>query len=140
MGGGERDLFERFSPANSAEEGRAFFQRRQALFVKTMFFGFVALLVIVAVTLRAGTRATLTLPSGNLLAVTTAALAYIVMFCVFAYVDIAWDSRSTLFLGTCIALCANIARLWEQEHPGAAVSAESPPDEIDSPVSASRAS
>jgi len=41
------ELFARFSPASSAEEGRAFFQRRLALFTKTMFFAFVALLVFV---------------------------------------------------------------------------------------------
>ena len=44
-GGNAADLFARFSPASSAEEGRAFFQRRLALFMKTMFFAYVALLV-----------------------------------------------------------------------------------------------
>ncbi|NNE11577.1 MAG: O-antigen ligase family protein [Ilumatobacter sp.] len=87
------------------------------IWLKTGYLGFVTLLVIVAFTLRAGTRATLALPSGNLLAVTIAGLGYVVMFLVFAFVDIAWDSRSTLFLGACIALCANVVRLWESEHP-----------------------
>jgi hypothetical protein len=87
------------------------------IWLKTGYIGFVTLLVIVAFTVRAGTRAALALPTGNLLAATIAALGYVVMFLVFAFVDIAWDPRSTLFLGACIALCANIVRLWEQEQP-----------------------
>ena len=35
----------------------------------------------------------LTLPTGTTLAVTTAAVSYIVMYFVFAYVDIVWDTR-----------------------------------------------
>lgn len=108
------------------------------IWLKTGYLGFVTLLVIVAFTLRAGTRAAMILPRGNVLAVTIAALAYIVMFLVFAYVDIAWDSRSTLFLGTCIALCANIVRLWEHEQSGDVAPREAPPDEIGSPVRASQ--
>lgn len=95
------------------------------IWLKTGYLGFVTLLVIVAFTLRAGTRAALTLPSGNLLAVTIASLGYVVMFLVFAFVDIAWDPRSTLFLGACMAMCANVVRLWEREQPDIDVAEES---------------
>ena len=36
-------------------------------------------------------------------------VGYVVMFLVFAYVDIAWDLRSTVFLGVAFALCADFA-------------------------------
>ena len=32
------------------------------------------------------------------------------MFLVFAYVDIAWDPRSTVFLGLSMALCADFVQ------------------------------
>ncbi|HWL42374.1 MAG TPA: O-antigen ligase family protein [Ilumatobacter sp.] len=85
------------------------------VWLKTGYLGFVSLLVMIALTLRAGLRAALTVPSGNQLAITVAALGYVAMYFVFAYVDIAWDARSTLFLASCMAACANMARLSTAE-------------------------
>ena len=75
------------------------------------YIGFVTLLFLIAATIRAGTRASLRLPSGDELGVTVAALAFIVMFSVFAFVDIVWDARCCLFLAVSIATCANMLRL-----------------------------
>ena len=75
------------------------------------FVGFATLLFLIAAALRAGTRASLRLPKGDALAVTVAALAFVLMFFVFAYVDIAWDPRSCVFLAVCMATCANMLRL-----------------------------
>ena len=79
------------------------------------YVGFVVLLFLIAAALRAGTRASLRLPTGDALAVTVGALAFIVMFFVFAFVDIAWDPRCCLFLAVCMATCANILRLSQRE-------------------------
>jgi hypothetical protein len=81
------------------------------IWLKMGYVGFVALLFLIAATLRAGTRASLALPSGDALAVTVGALAFIVMFFVFAYVDIAWGPRTCLFLAVCMATCVNMPRL-----------------------------
>jgi hypothetical protein len=37
-------------------------------------------------------------------------LSYVVMFLVFAYVDIAWDGRSTVVLALAMALCADFVQ------------------------------
>lgn len=81
------------------------------IWLKTGYVGFVTLLFVVASTLRLGIRAALRSPTGDHLAVTIAALAYVVMYTVFAYVDIAWEARSTVFLGICMATCANMERV-----------------------------
>jgi O-antigen ligase len=83
------------------------------IWLKVGYFGFLVLFFIIAATIRAGTRAAMRLPSGNALAVTVAALAFVVMFPVFASVDIAWDPKSCLFLAVCIATCTNVLRLAE---------------------------
>jgi len=85
------------------------------VWLKLGYLGFVALLFLVAAALRAGTRASLQLPSGDALAVTVGALVYIVMFFVFAYVDIVWQARTCVFLAVCMATCANMARLARAE-------------------------
>lgn len=85
------------------------------VWLKTGYLGFVSLLVMIALTLRAGMRAALTIPSGNQLAVTVASLGYVAMYFVFAYVDISWDARSTLFLATSMAACVNMGRLSADE-------------------------
>lgn len=85
------------------------------IWLKMGYAGIVVLLFTLAAALRAGTRAALRLPSGNTLAVTVAAMAFVVMFMVFAYVDIVWKAQSGVFLGVCLATCANILRLAQNE-------------------------
>ena len=87
------------------------------IWLKVGYLGFVAFLFLVAAAIRAGTRASLTLPSGDLLVVTVCALSFIVMFITFAYVDIAFDTKSCLFLAVCMATCANIVRLTRAAAP-----------------------
>jgi hypothetical protein len=85
------------------------------VWLKVGFVGFVSLLFVAAAVLRAGTRASLQVQSGDALAVTLSALAFVVMFFVFAYVDIAWDGRTCVFLAVCMATCANMVRLSASE-------------------------
>ena len=81
------------------------------IWLKMGFLGFVALFLVIAVAIRAGVRAALTLPTGAALAVTIGALAFIVMFFVFAYVDLVWGTKTCLFLAVCMATCVNMPRL-----------------------------
>jgi hypothetical protein len=81
------------------------------IWLKMGYFGFVALLFMIAVALRAGLRASLQLDSGDTLAVTLASFIFIAMFAVFAYVDIAWGPITCVFLAVSMATCANIVRL-----------------------------
>ncbi len=87
------------------------------IWIKVGFVGFVSMLVLVANSIRTGLRAVMRLPGGDHAALTLMALAYIPMYIVFAYVDIAWDARSTLFFGAALAICANATRVWRDEHP-----------------------
>ena len=81
------------------------------IWLKMGYLGFVTLLFVLAAAIRAGTRAVMRLPTGNTLAVTVTALAYIVMFVIFAYVDIAWSAQTCLVLAVCLALVSNVVRL-----------------------------
>jgi O-antigen ligase len=81
------------------------------IWLKMGLAGFVTLLFIIAATIRAGIRASLRVPSGDALAVTVSALAFVVMFFVFAYVDLAFNSKTCLFLAVCMAACVNMPRL-----------------------------
>ena len=77
--------------------------------MKLGFFGFAALLYLFARAVQFGARSAMQVRSGDHVAVTVAGLSYVVMFLVFAYVDIAWDARSTVFLGVALALCVDFA-------------------------------
>ena len=95
------DPFNQFIPHNSII----------FIWLKLGYLGFAVMFVIIATVLRAGTRAAMRLPSGNTLAVTVAALCFVVMFFVFSFVDISWGPQPCLFLGVCMATCANVVRL-----------------------------
>jgi hypothetical protein len=86
------------------------------IWLKMGYFGFVALFFVIAATVRAGTRAAMRLPPGNSLAIAVGALCYVAMFFVFASADISWEPKSAVFLGLCIATCANILRLDQTGH------------------------
>jgi hypothetical protein len=80
------------------------------IWMKLGFFGFAALLYLFARAVQFGARSAMQVRSGDHVAVTVAGLSYVVMFLVFAYVDIAWDPRSTVFLGVALALCVDFAQ------------------------------
>jgi O-antigen ligase len=84
------------------------------IWLKMGFLGFVVLLFMIAATIRAGVRASMRLVSGHNLAVTAAALAFVVMFVIFGFVDLVWAPQTAVFFGICIATCANILRLADK--------------------------
>ncbi len=80
------------------------------VWLKTGIFGFIALLYLFGRTIQEGVRSVVASRSPERAAFICLALAYVVMFAVFAYVDIAWDARSAVFLGLAMAACADFPR------------------------------
>jgi hypothetical protein len=83
------------------------------IWIKTGFFGFVSMLVLVGRTIQLGARSARRVRSADDAALVTAGLAYMVMFMVFAYVDIAFEIRPAVMIGLCAAFCADFERLPE---------------------------
>jgi O-Antigen ligase len=77
------------------------------IWLKTGFLGFVAMLFLFGRAVQLGARSVLTVRSSEHAAIVIAGLTYVIMFLVFAYVDIAWDVRSTVFMALAFALCAD---------------------------------
>jgi O-antigen ligase len=77
------------------------------IWLKTGFVGFVAMLFLFGRAVQLGARSVLAVRSAEQAAIVITGLTYVIMFLVFAYVDIAWDVRSTVFLALALALCAD---------------------------------
>jgi O-antigen ligase len=73
------------------------------IWMKAGIGGFVAMLVMFATALRSGARALLATEDAAAKVVTLTSVAYVLMFGVFAYVDIAWDTRNVVLLAVCLA-------------------------------------
>jgi O-antigen ligase len=85
--------------------------------VKTGVAGFVALLFLFGSTIRSGVRTALELPPGRDVVLATAALSYVVMYLIYAYVDVAWDARSMVCIALVTAICADYVRLPDRWAP-----------------------
>jgi O-antigen ligase len=91
--------------------------------------GFFSMLYLIGAAIGTGAQATMTMRSrqGAVLALT--ATLFVVMYVIYAYVDIAWDTGSMVLLGLMLALIGNIARLDDP-----APSEPDPDDRIKAPV------
>ena len=87
------------------------------VWVKTGFGGFVTLLYIFSRSLMLGARSIRNMANGRDAAFLTMAVAYVAMYAVFTFVDIAWDARSTVFLGVCLSACGNYGAVMGQVLP-----------------------
>ncbi len=67
-------------------------------------FGFVVMLFMFGMAIIVGARALMRLPGGVLSAAALTATLYIVMHCIYAYVDISWDLSSMVYLGVAMGL------------------------------------
>ena len=93
------------------------------IWIKTGFFGFVTMLFLFGRALQHGARTALRVASPNDGAMVVVGFSYVVMFLVFAYVDIGWVARNTVFLALAFGLCADFeqARADEEVTSGTAV-------------------
>lgn len=69
--------------------------------------GFIAMLYLFASAIRLGTLRVLQAPSGYDGAILLTSVVFVVMYAVYAYVDIAWDLESMVFLGVSLICIAN---------------------------------
>jgi O-antigen ligase len=92
------------------------------MWIKLGFLGFVAMFFMFLRGVQSGSRSVLLARTGDDVATVFAGLSSVVMFVVFAYVDIAWDTRSTVFLAVAFALCADF-----MTHPESIVQREAEP-------------
>jgi hypothetical protein len=77
------------------------------LWLKMGFFGFLASMYMFGRAVQHGVRSALEVVPRKQAVYVTIGLAYVFMLLVFSYVDISWDSRATVMLGLCFALCAD---------------------------------
>lgn len=80
------------------------------IWLKTGVLGFATMLTLILRTIRDGAAGVLSAVSSARAAMCFTALAYVVMYMVFAFVDIAWDIRSCVFLALSLAICADLPR------------------------------
>jgi O-antigen ligase len=85
------------------------------IWIKTGYFGFTAMLFLFARTVQRGAISVARITDPNHLAFMIAALGYVIMYIVFAYVDIAWDARATIFLAFSMAWCGDFVNLEQSE-------------------------
>ena len=72
--------------------------------------GFVTVIYMIARAVQHGARSVVRLARGDEAALMMGAVAYVVMYTVFAYVDIGWDARSMVFLAIAMAWCGDYVR------------------------------
>lgn len=74
------------------------------MWMKTGIGGFLAILTLAGQAVLRGSWILLRLPDGSLSAVALTAVSYVIMHFIFAYVDIAWDVQSMIYLGAMIGI------------------------------------
>jgi O-Antigen ligase len=106
------------------------------VWMKAGIGGFVAMLYLFGTAMHTGAREVLRAGRGNHAATLLTSVAFVLMYAVFAYVDIAWDPQNMILLGIAMAQIANAARL----DPGRPVEARdtSPGIELVKAVSSAR--
>ena len=77
------------------------------IWIQTGLFGFASLFFVVGRSLALGARKLRELTSASDCTVVVTGALFVMMYIVFAYVDIAWDARGTVFLAFAFAICAN---------------------------------
>lgn len=83
------------------------------IWIKTGYFGFVAMLFMFARGIQLGARSVVRIRSADDAVLVTSAIAYALMFVVFAYVDIGWDVRPAILLALSFSLCADFTSARE---------------------------
>jgi hypothetical protein len=95
------------------------------VWMKVGIGGFVAMLFLFGAAMRSGAKAGLRLMTGDDAAMTVTAAAFVLMYAVFAYVDILWDPQNVLVLAVAMAQISSVLRPERREDP------VDTPDELD---------
>ena len=75
------------------------------IWIKTGFFGFLSMLTLFALAMREGVKTLARERDPTYSAFVLVSVAYVCMYAIFAFVDIAWDPRSMVFLALAMAFC-----------------------------------
>jgi O-Antigen ligase len=76
------------------------------IWIKTGFLGFVSMLTMFAIAVRDGARHVVGSRDPTTAALAMIGVVNVVMFAVYAFVDIAWDARNMVFVAVGLALCS----------------------------------
>ncbi len=76
------------------------------VWIKTGFLGFASLLAMFAIAVRDGARHVVGSRDPTTAALAMVGVIMVVMFAVYAFVDIAWDARNMVFVAIGLALCS----------------------------------
>jgi O-antigen ligase len=80
------------------------------IWMKSGVFGFLAMLYLFAIAMRAGARSMLATKDRDEAAMTLTSVGFVLMYAVFSYVDISWDAKSMVFLAAALAQIASVDR------------------------------
>jgi O-antigen ligase len=81
------------------------------MWMKVGAFGFLSMVYLFGVALLTGSRTVLRLPRNDYAAITFTSVAFVMMYAIFAYVDISWDPQNMLMLALAMAQIASAPRL-----------------------------
>jgi hypothetical protein len=103
-------------PAISAFQLSDYITHNSILWVwmKVGVFGFMSMVVLFGATITTGARSLVRVREGPFAVLTFTSLAFVVMYAVFAYVDIAWDRQNMVLLGLAMAQIGSAARMEKQ--------------------------
>jgi hypothetical protein len=96
------------------------------IWMKTGVFGFFAMVLLVGLAIVTGVRVVRMIPETkvegrrDLSAIALTAVLYVVMHFTYAYVDMAWDMQSMIYLGLMIGLINSLPWILHQKAPAAA--------------------
>jgi hypothetical protein len=74
------------------------------IWIKTGFIGFATMIYVVGRAVSLGANRSRRVPDGPDAVVNTTAVLFVVMYMIYTYVDIAWDSRNMILLGAVLAI------------------------------------
>lgn len=87
------------------------------IWMKTGVGGFYALLLLIGAAMLVGGRMVRTMPRGELRTAALVATLYLMMHFVYAYVDMSWDIRSMILVGTMMGVLSALPRIAARPVP-----------------------
>lgn len=84
------------------------------IWLKMGIGGFIAMLVFVGTGIMVGARTVIRMPRNGMTALALAALLYVIMHFVYAYVDISWDAQSMVYVGAMMGVLVSLERIVAQ--------------------------
>lgn len=81
------------------------------IWMKTGIGGFIAMLTLIGMAVTTGVRSWWRMPDGDLKAIATVAVLYVIMHFTYAYVDMSWDTTSMVYMGSLMGVASTLERV-----------------------------